>query len=119
MWLGEKSREELCALLLDLFICEKLLYERSNIELHPILDGGGRSDVATRVVVAMILDIELLAQTVREVHQRCNEHELNDPRTQKDARFIPSPGHTPGKPTLNVEPEPFMSVLEMHLRSWV
>jgi hypothetical protein len=27
MRLGEKSREELCALLLDLFICEKLLYE--------------------------------------------------------------------------------------------
>jgi hypothetical protein len=27
MRLGEKSREELCALFLDLFICEKLLYE--------------------------------------------------------------------------------------------
>jgi len=95
VWLGKQPREELCALLLDLFVCEKLLYERGNIELHSILDGGGWTDVPTRVVVAMILDIELLAQTVGQVHQRHDEHELNDPRAQEDARLIPSPGHTP------------------------
>ena len=67
----------------------------------------------------MILYVELLAQTVRKVHQRHDEHELNDPGAQEDARLIPSPGHPPGKPTLYVEPEPLMSILEVHLRSRV
>ena len=95
MWLSKKSREEFCTLLFYLFICEKLLYKRSNIELHPVFYGGGWTDIPTRIVVAMILDIELLAQMVREVHQRCYEHKLNYPRAQKDVHLIPSPCHTP------------------------
>ena len=85
--MSQQFGEEFLTLLLHLSVGQYFSDQRCRVDLYPIFNRSGWLYIGPWILIALILDVQLLPEGIATVHKWHQEHELNDARAQENAEF--------------------------------